>query len=310
MNAACRYAALWACATPGVCIVMWACAVALVADDRSPAKSEQRSPASSEESNKQETVSPWQRYFRRLAGEYRMTAGDSATELKLVEAPVLKWSQPVRGGQDGAVFVWLQDGRPAAIGTFFIWPTQDGRQAVTHELHALSSVAIQGNWRDSIRWKPGKDPVTWRVLPDAPAPGDGSAKLATVARKLARRFAATTRNHEGQTRQLRLLPRPLFEYGAETKKNRWRGGALFSLVEGTDTEVLLWLEARTDGETPAWHYAFARMSDLELRVTLDDKEVWRTEFAKFGLPDVPYFCTSPELLREPPPDVPRSPESK
>jgi hypothetical protein len=253
-------------------------------------------------------VSPWQAYFRRLASEYRMSAADSKA-LKLVEEPVLKWSQPVRGGQDGAIFVWLHDGRPAAIGAFFIWPNRDGRMGVSHELHALSN-EIQGDWREHIRWRPGKDPLEWRVMSDAKAPSEGKARQSIEARKLARRFAATSRNKAGETRELRLQPRPFFEYGAETKKGHWQGGSLFSLVEGTDMEVILWLEARSEGDVLAWYYAFARMSDLELRVTLDDKEVWKADFAKFGQRDGHYLCLAPEFLREPPPETKVESESK
>jgi hypothetical protein len=260
-------------------------------------------PASKE--TKGDSAAPWQRYFRRLAGEYRMTAGDSKTDLKLVKEPLLKWSQPVRGGQDGAVYLWLQDGRPAVIGTFFIWPNRDGRWGVSHELHALSR-SIQGAWRERIRWRPEKEPVDWRAVPDAPAPAASKTKQSAEVRKLARRFAATSRNREGQTRELRLLPRPFFEYGAEVKR-QWQGGALFSLVEGTDTEIILWLEGRSEGDAVAWHYALARASDLELRVTLDDKQVWTADFARFGQTADPYFCLAPEFLREPPPATTESP---
>src|SRR5262245_33621869 len=230
------------CAMLGMWMVM--SVAASTAQDRSPAGkgSPSQGPSRSAESARPESASPWQRYFRRLAAEYHMTAGDSKAELTLVKEPLLKWSQPVRGGQDGAVFVWLQDGRPAAVGTFFIWPSDEGRFGVSHELHALST-AIQGDWRANIRWRPGKDPIDWRALPEAPVPGGTKARQSAEARQLARRFAATTRNRAGQTRELRLLPRPFFEYGTEVKKGRWEGGALFSLAEGTDTEIVLWLEA-------------------------------------------------------------------
>jgi hypothetical protein len=282
-------------------VLMAAFAGASLAQEGTAAQKQQDSP-SPKEADKSESRSPWQGYFRRLASEYRMTAGDSKTELTRVDEPVLKWSQPVRGGQDGAVYVWLHEGRPAAIGAFFIWPERGGRFGVSHELHALLSVAIQGDWRQRVRWRPGKYPVEWRLLPDAPAPPDSKAKQSIEGRRLARRFAGSNRNRAGQSRELRLLPRPFYEYAAETKDGLSQGGALFALVEGTDTEVVLWLEARAERDKLAWHYACARMSDLELRVTLDDKEVWKADFARFGQLDGPYLCVAPEFLREPPPE--------
>src|SRR5262245_20338277 len=94
------------------------------------------------------TASTWQAYFRRLANEYRLVVGEEAQELKLLTTPVLKWTQPVRGGQDGAVYLWLSGRRPAVVGTFFIWPNGDTNFGISHELHALTSEKLDGNWRN------------------------------------------------------------------------------------------------------------------------------------------------------------------
>src|SRR5260221_7190260 len=78
-----------------------------------------------------EKMSGWQRLFRRQAAEYKIVVeGENSADVQLVTEPILQWSQPVRGGADGAVFVWTQEGQPVAIGTFFIWPTKEGTQGV------------------------------------------------------------------------------------------------------------------------------------------------------------------------------------
>jgi hypothetical protein len=53
-------------------------------------------------------------------------------------------------------------------------------------------------------------------------------------------------------------------------------GALFTLVstDGTDPEVLLLIEARTEGGKPRWEYACGRFSNRDLHVQRKDKEVW------------------------------------
>lgn len=54
---------------------------------------------------------------------------------------MLDWSNPVRDNlQHGAVFLWLRDGRPAAIVSIFSHPDDKfpGRR-VMHELHALDA---------------------------------------------------------------------------------------------------------------------------------------------------------------------------
>jgi hypothetical protein len=211
----------------------------------------------------------------------------------------LKWSQPVRGGADGAVFLWLDEGRPAVIGTFFIWPAGDDRQGLSHELHVLTSEPVEGDWRQAVRWRPQLKPIVWQTIPGAPPPADSQAKRLIEARQLARRFAATSRNKEDQTWELRLQPRPFFQYEPRSGRTDL-GGVLFSIVQGTDTEVVLWLEAQSVNGSPVWRYACARMSDLALRVTLNGKEVWTTDFAQYDDLQSPYLCIAPEFFREPP----------
>lgn len=248
--------------------------------------------------------STWQTYFRRLAGEYRLTAGDKSEELKLVTNPVLKWSQPVRGGQDGAVYLWLQADRPAVIGTFFIWPNGDTNFGISHELHALTSDRLRGDWRKEIRWRPGDPALPWKSVPDAAPPSPAAAKRSIEARQIARRFAAKSTDRNGQTSELRLQPRAFYEYQAAAEGSEWLGGSLFSLAHGTDTEVVVWLEAVKGGDKPAWKFTCVRMSDLALAVTQGGKEVWTTELAQYNQFDGPYLCTAPEFLNEPPTEKP------
>jgi hypothetical protein len=250
-------------------------------------------------------LTPWQAYFRRCAADYRLEVGDKESVAELRKEPVLKWSQPVRGGDDGALFVWLADGRPAVIGTFFIWPNRDGRFGVSHELHRLTLEELKGDWRQTVRWRPAKDDLAWQPVPDVDAASPDKAKRATQARQIARRFSATSKNREGGTSELRLQPRPFFEYvAAEVKategKSDWLGGSLFSLAHGTDTEIVLWLEARGEGSAIRWHFALARMSDLELHPRLDDKELPIGEFTSYDDFASPYLCTAPEFMSEPP----------
>src|SRR5262249_1047837 len=60
-------------------------------------------------------------------------------ELELMKEPVFEWSNPTRQGlQQGAVFLWMSDGRPSAVGCIFSQPHDKpaGRQII-HEMHAL-----------------------------------------------------------------------------------------------------------------------------------------------------------------------------
>ncbi len=97
--------------------------------------------------------------------------------------------------------------------------------------------------------------------------------------------------------------RALFSSTARRRRRaRGRGAHSSRWWRGPTRSCILWLEARAEGDASAWHYTFARASDLELRATLDDKEVWTAEFAKFGQSSEAYFCLAPEFFREPPPE--------
>ena len=60
--------------------------------------------------------------------------------LELKKEPVFEWLNPARNTQQGAVFLWLRDGRPAALACIFSYPHHKlpGR-VLMHELHALDS---------------------------------------------------------------------------------------------------------------------------------------------------------------------------
>jgi hypothetical protein len=86
-------------------------------------------------------------------------------------------------------------------------------------------------------------------------------------RTLARDFKTSVDLEKGAT-ELRLLTQPVFRYETEAD------GALIAFVLTTDPEVLLLIDDRPAGGTPAWHYAFARMSNRSLVAKHHDRVVW------------------------------------
>src|SRR5215469_17413980 len=85
----------------------------------------------------------WQPVFRSMAEDYRISPADEPDRhFKLLLPPVFRWAQPVRGGDDGAVYVWLDGGRAAAVGTIFAWPQPDGLRVVQHEFHSFATGPI------------------------------------------------------------------------------------------------------------------------------------------------------------------------
>jgi hypothetical protein len=214
------------------------------------------------------------------AAEYSIAVErDPEKTLELRKEPVFEWSSPGQRGfiTQGVLFVWLRDGRPAALGSVFSTEPKNelrGRTLV-HELHALDSEKlIVTRAREALNeWVP-RAGLARKVLPDAPTPANTPGARLVQMRRLAQEFSGHEIDNEGERWELRLLPTPLYRY--PTARAGVVDGALFALVSnaGTDPEVLLLLEAREAGGKMHWEYALGRFSDRSLYVHRKEKEVW------------------------------------
>ena len=212
--------------------------------------------------------------------------------LELKKEPVFEWSNPARTDQQGAVFLWLRDGRPAALGCIFSHPHAKlpGRQIV-HELHALDTEKLLVRRDEYNQWQPQAG-LDRKELADAAAPAATPGARLLQMRHLAQEFTGHSIDRDGKRWDLRLLPAPLYRYPAKTSVV---DGAVFALVStaGTDPEVLLVIEARQDGQKQRWEYACGRFSDWELHVGRKDKEV----FASVPSETNPFFHDPLHLYR-------------
>ncbi|HTU17182.1 MAG TPA: hypothetical protein VMG10_03910 [Gemmataceae bacterium] len=197
-------------------------------------------------------------------------------KLELRKEPVLEWSNPVRPTQSqGVVFLWLREGRPAALGCIF---SQRGSQPKTrrviHELLALDrEKLLVSRPEGSNQWKP-RAGLKRKELADAAPPAATAGARVLQMRRLAREFTGYEEDRKEKRWDLRLLPAPLYRY--PPAKTGILDGALFALVstEGTDPEVLLILEVREEDGKRRWEYACGRFASRDLYVRRKDKEVW------------------------------------
>jgi hypothetical protein len=197
--------------------------------------------------------------------------------LELKKEPVFEWSNPGRGRGDtqGVVFLWLRDGRPAAVGNIFSHPHAKlpGRQ-IRHELHALDPEKLLVKRDEYNQWKPQAG-LARKELPDAGVPAATRGARLVQMRRLGQEFTGHSLDYEGERWQLRLLPAPLYRY-PPAKSGGVTDGALFALMSGagTDPEVLLLIETKEAAGKLHWEYACGRFSDWELHVQRKDKEVF------------------------------------
>jgi hypothetical protein len=216
--------------------------------------------------------------YAREVAEYAIAVETAPKKpLELKKEPVFEWSNPVREGlQQGVVFLWLRDGRPAALCSIFSEP--EGRfrgRKVIHEFHALDTekLLVSRPGAQLNEWKPEAG-LARKELPDAGPPAAAPGARLIQMRRLAQEFTGHSTNTEGNRLELRLLPAPLYRY--PEARAGVVDGALFALVssDGTDPEILLLIEARKEGDKLRWEYALGRFSDRNLYAQRKDKEVW------------------------------------
>jgi hypothetical protein len=216
--------------------------------------------------------------YAKEAAEYSIAIESVPKQaLELKKEPVFEWSNPIRQGlQQGVVFLWLRDGRPAALGSIFSQPEEKlaGRRVI-HEFHALDTekLVVSRPAGALNEWKPQAG-LARKELPDAGVPAETPGARLVQMRRFAQEFTGHETDNEGKRWELRLLPTPLFRYPAA--KSGVVDGALFTLVStaGTDPEVLLLIEAREENGKTRWEFACGRFSDRNLYVQRKDKEVW------------------------------------
>jgi len=227
-------------------------------------------------------------YATEAAG-YTMYRDASRKErVELRPEPVYVWTNPVRGGrQDGAVYVWTCRGRAEVLGSFFSYPAT-GPRHLSHEFHSLSLsvLDVQRSGTHASTWTPLAPGIEIAPIPGAPGPGRSAPQRLSQMRTLTHDFSASTKDDQERRWELRLLPQPLYRY--ESTDPDVVDGALFAFVTsaGTDPEALLVIEARKPShiDGPAWHYAIARFTDLQLLVRHKGQEVFSAPLILYNLP--------------------------
>lgn len=233
---------------------------------------------------------------------------DQKQKAEIVVEPVFRWQNLSRAnGQTGAMFVWIDGGRPVVIGGVFSNPAGNNQRDIMHEFHALGPDRLFPNFKDSAsKWQPGAG-VALLPLPDSPKVEDSFGKRTLQLRTISRDFTANSTDNEKQRWELRLLPKPLYRYGKP--QGDVIDGALLAFVSdaGTDPEIILILEARKELNNAFWYYRTVRLSISDLYVDHLGKRVWTSlrddPNGPFGNKDNTYGLIRDRAIDELPPTV-------
>src|SRR5262249_31619878 len=155
---------------------------------------------------------------------------------------------PVGGVVDGIAVMWKEGERPAIFAQIF--QLKDGLWV--HECQSLALGGFSMQRGKETKWEPEEAAAHFKPLPDAPRAAEGAVQRLVQMKAQAAGFRATDdlkvnpADGEPSRYQLRLLTTPAYRY--QDAKQGINDGAVFAFVHGTDPEVFLILEHRTDGD--------------------------------------------------------------
>jgi hypothetical protein len=195
--------------------------------------------------------------------------GGRETKLHLLDEPVLRFTNPVGGSRDGAMFLWLDEADRPAVASQLLWTPE---KIWMQELSSLSTSPLLARSAGGDVWNPTKAGVAFKRVPDAPEPAETAERRLRQMRDLVQGFSAE-HFYRGQVwNKLRMLTTPFARYGKPGSNTL--DGALYCFAHGTDPEVLLMLECRSSKSGPEWQYAFAPMTTFAVNAFWKGKEVW------------------------------------
>lgn len=227
-----------------------------------------------------EAATKFQARARSVASEYELyLGGNDGSKLPRISEPILRWSNPLGGHRaHGEIFLWTNDGLPVAVLSINEFTRVNGKVDGEHEWCSLTNDPIVAE--GPHRWSPQGAAISFAPLPAEEPLTDSPAKRLRQMRALATRFSGTKTTRAGENRTLRLMPQPVYRY--QSNDVDIPDGGLFALVEATDPEALLLLQARRSKSDFTWQYAFARLNSVRLTASFDDKQVWEAPELRAG----------------------------
>lgn len=251
------------------CLVVWPCQDVLADGPTQDANA-------NEQDYQRDTVSSEARGLK-------LSLDGDESEVILIEQPVLRWRNAVRGGPGGGTFLWTAKGLTVGMCCIW-WPSKND---VCLGFHSLTEKPIRAEKGGRTMWHSAKPGVEYHDVPDAPAAARSRATRLTQLRNMAREFSAALVLRDEKTEELRLLPQPLYRYPGDD--SAIKDGAVFAFVTGTDPELILQIEA-VSGEREAlrWRYAITRRTGYALRLSHNDRVIWTCPASEGGF-DEPWF---------------------
>lgn len=199
--------------------------------------------------------------------------------IELLKKPVFRYSDQPRRILDATLWMWVESGQPVAMQKIEAYRRPNGANGWTFCFASFSTELLEVRWPDGRSYSSTQS-VQFETLRDPPPAAVSERLLKRQLRVTTRRFDAEIVNDAaGQNvEQMRLLPRPIYEYGGGGSEVL--AGAVFGFASnGTNPDAYLLLEVRRgDSDRTEWRYGLVRMTTGGLSVKLDSKKIWSQEW--------------------------------
>src|SRR5262249_31555766 len=197
--------------------------------------------------------------------------GDTWVKAKRIDRPLLLYTDDTRGDDRGFLWGWGEKGRPLAV--IEIFQKVQSRGAWTVCICNTSGGRVRAGRLGGPWWLENDSDIVFQDIPSAPSVAADAPLRQRQLKQLAQDFTAYEIWLPNDTRyDLRRLDRPLHSY-----RNEDAGiieGGLFTFANGTNPEVLLFIEARqAKGSKPVWQFGVGRSAYAEFHVHYQGKEV-------------------------------------
>jgi hypothetical protein len=222
--------------------------------------------------------------------ELEILRDDKWTKVERIDKPLLFYEEPTRNNDRGSVWGWGRKGRPVAL--LELWQDPNVRTRWAFALCNTSGGKLRARRGGAPWWSANDSSTELKDIPGAAAPSAEAPVRQRQLKLLAQKFTGHEFWDPDNTKyELRLLTRPLFTYRDEA--NGVLEGALFTLANGTNPEIMFFVEARADpkgSSKPVWQYAVGRLAHAELHLEYGGKEVFDAPRGdRLSGPDQPYW---------------------
>lgn len=215
---------------------------------------------------------------------------DKWAKVERIEKPLLYYGDPTRNNDRGSVWGWGQKGRPVAV--IELYQNLDLRKSWVFAICNTSGGKLRARREGAPWWLENESATELKDIPGAAVPAVEAALRQRQLKLLAQKFSGHQFWDPNNSRyELRLLKRPLYTYRDEA--GGVLDGGVFVLANGTNPEILLFVEARLDPKDRSkrvWQYTVGRLAHAELHLKFDGKEVFETPRGdKLSASNQPYW---------------------